>query len=77
MYAEALPGTYAYYLVNVSRFDDAIALARLKLPRTADPVEQARLLTSWAIALSVTTSTANSEVEALHRAALQADPEFW
>ena len=77
VYAEALPGTYAYYLVNVSRFDDAIALARQKLPRTADPVERAWLLTSWAIALGITTSPTNPEVESLHRAALQADPEFW
>lgn len=77
VYAEALPGTYAYYLVNVSRFDDAIALAQQKLPRTADPVERAWLLTSWAIALSAKTSTTNPEVESLFRASLQADPEFW
>ena len=77
IYAEALPGTYAYYLVNVLRFDDAIALARQKLPRTADPVERAWLLDSWALALSNTTSLTNPEVESLYRAALQADPEYW
>jgi hypothetical protein len=77
VYAEALPGTYAYYLVNVSRFTDAIAFAQQNFPRTADPVERAWLLTSWAIALSDTTSPTNPEVESLFRASLQADPEFW
>jgi hypothetical protein len=76
VYAEALPGTYAYYLVNVSRFDDAIAFARQKLPSTADGVARAWLLTSWAISLGTKTSPTNPEVESLHRAALQADPEF-
>jgi len=77
VYAEALPGTYAYYLVNVSRFDDAIAFARQKLPSTADGVARAWLLTSWAIALGTKTSFSNPEVESLYRASLQADPQFW
>ena len=77
VYAEALPGTYAYYLVNVLRFDDAIAFARQKIPGTADGLARAWLLTSWAIALGNKTSVLNPEVEALYRAALQADPQFW
>lgn len=77
VYAEALPGTYAYYLVNVSRFDDAIAFARQKLPSTADGLARAWLLTSWAIALGAKTSATNPEVESLYRASLQADPQFW
>ncbi len=77
VYAEALPGTYAYYLVNVSRFDDAIASARQKLPSTADGVARAWLLTSWAIALGTKTSFSNPEVESLYHASLQADPQFW
>jgi tetratricopeptide (TPR) repeat protein len=77
VYAEALPGTYAYYLVNVSRFDDAIAFARQKLPSTADGVARAWLLTSWAIALGTKTSFSNPEVESLYRASLRADPQFW
>jgi hypothetical protein len=73
----ALPGTYAYYLVNVSRFDDAIAFARQKLPGTADGVARAWLQTSWAIALGTKTSFMNPEVESLYRASRQADPQFW
>jgi tetratricopeptide (TPR) repeat protein len=75
VYSQSQPARWAAYLVQVNRYEEAIAFCRTAIA-SADPAERPRLLNGWALAIQ-TTGGSTREALALYRAAVKLQPDFW
>ena len=75
VYSKSQPARWAVYLVNVERYEEAIAFCRTAVA-SADPAERPGLLNAWAIAIQ-NTGGSTREALAILRAAVKLQPDYW
>ncbi len=76
VFGQSQPATYAAYLYNEGRNQEAIAFATAAFPRLQDPEEKANLLNSWAIALQ-NVGAPILDALPLFQTAIKLRPDYW
>jgi tetratricopeptide (TPR) repeat protein len=75
VYSKSQPARWGTYLVNMQRYEEAIAYCGTSVA-SADPAERPRLLNIWAIAISFSGGPTR-EALALFREAVKLQPDLW